>query len=164
MFALNLIDAIGTQDREGDVRDRWRAGSCWLCKHSAANWPEHHAADQQLPGCLLLLPTYVWSYWRSNRTVDLRFMRVAFSLFLASVVYDNLAGFGLVRTLGLEPFGFLIQLTAMGVVTAQKSIASEQKLLAVEREWISLARFSFRSCQRRFRRQKDWKSRFATSL
>jgi sigma-B regulation protein RsbU (phosphoserine phosphatase) len=50
------------------------------------------------------------------------------------VVYDNLSGFGLVKTLGLEPFGFLIQLTAMGVVTAQKSIASEQKLLAVERE------------------------------
>jgi sigma-B regulation protein RsbU (phosphoserine phosphatase) len=64
----------------------------------------------------------------------MRLMRVAFFLFVASVIYDNLSGFQLVRPLGLEPFGFLLMLLAMGLVTAEKTIASEQKLLSVERE------------------------------
>jgi sigma-B regulation protein RsbU (phosphoserine phosphatase) len=80
------------------------------------------------------LPTYVWAYSHSGRSDGMRWMRAAFFIFLAFVVYDNLSGFGWVRKFGLEPFGFLIPLTAMGYVAAQKTIASQQKLLAVERE------------------------------
>jgi phosphoserine phosphatase RsbU/P len=134
MFALNLIDAVGTK-----VAKLMFGIAGALAVVGCASILLRIGLDTmpQINNFLVVfffLPTYVWSYWRSNRTVDLRFMRVAFSLFLASVIYDNLSGFGLVKTLGLEPFGFLIQLTAMGVVTAQKSIASEQKLLAVVRE------------------------------
>jgi len=134
LFALNLIDAIGTRIAKVMFAIAGAlavVGSASILLRIGLN------TMPQINNFLVVfffLPTYVWSYWRSNRTVDLRFMRVAFFLFLASVVYDNLSGFGLVRPLGLEPFGFLVQLIAMGVVTAQKSIASEQKLLAVERE------------------------------
>jgi phosphoserine phosphatase RsbU/P len=134
MFALNLIDAIGTR-----IAKVMFVIAGVLAVVGCASILLRIGLDtmpliNNFLVVFFFLPTYMWSYWRSNVTVDLRFMRVAFSLFLASVVYDNLSGFGLVPTLGLEPFGFLIQLTAMGVVTAQKSIASEQKLLAVERE------------------------------
>jgi phosphoserine phosphatase RsbU/P len=134
MFALNLIDAIGTKVAKVMFVI---AGVLAVVGCLSVFLRIGMDTMSQINNFLVVfffLPTYVWSYWRSSRTVDMRYMRVAFSLFLASVVYDNLSGFGIVKTLGLEPFGFLIQLTAMGVVTAQKSIASEQKLLAVERE------------------------------
>jgi sigma-B regulation protein RsbU (phosphoserine phosphatase) len=90
------------------------------------------------------LPTYLWAYTRSNRASGMRWMQAAFFLFIASVVYDNLSSFGIVRPLGLESFGFIVLLAAMGYVTAQKTIASQQKLLAVERE-LEIARSIQRS-------------------
>ena len=134
MFALNLIDALGTR-----LAKVMFAVASLLAIAGFTSLLLHVGLETmpQINNFLVVfffLPTYVWSYSRSNRTVDMRFMRVAFALFLTSVVYDNLSGFGFVRPLALEPFGFLLLLSAMGLVTAQRTIASEQKLLAVERE------------------------------
>ena len=84
---------------------------------------------------VFFLPTYIWLY--SRRTPDgigLRWMKVSFVIFLASVVADNLSGVGVMRGYNLEQFGFLVLLTAMGWVVAQRAIASQQKLATVEKE------------------------------
>ena len=134
MFALTLIEALGTRLAKVmfGVAGLLAVAGCisLLLRIGLETMPQIN----NFLVVFFFLPTYVWSYTRSSRTVDMRFIRVAFFLFLASVVYDNLSGFQLVRPLGLEPFGFLVLLAAMGVVTAEKSLASEQRLLAVERE------------------------------
>lgn len=134
MFALDLIDARGTR-----IAKLMFAVATILAISGAISVVFGVALDSMphINNFLVVaffLPTYLWAYTRSNRATGMRWMQAAFFLFIASVVYDNLSGFGLVRSIGLEPFGFLVLLVAMGYVTAQKTIASQQKLLAVERE------------------------------
>jgi phosphoserine phosphatase RsbU/P len=134
MFALDLIDAKGTR-----IAKLMFVVASTLAVAGAVSVLFGIATDSMphVNNFLVVaffLPTYIWAYSQSNRAEGMRWMQAAFFLFIASVVYDNLSGFGLVRPFGLEPFGFLILLAAMGYVAAQKTIASQQKLLAVERE------------------------------
>jgi phosphoserine phosphatase RsbU/P len=134
MFALDLIDAKGTRIAKAMFAVATLLAVCgaFCVLLDVARELMPHINNFLVVA--FFLPTYLWAYTRSNRAAGMRWMQVAFFLFIASVVYDNLSSFGIVRPFGLEPFGFIVLLAAMGYVTAQKTIASQQKLLAVERE------------------------------
>jgi len=134
MFALNLIDAMETRIAKVMfvVAGLLAVAGCGSMVLGIGRGIMPNVNNFLV--VVFFLPTYIWSYAHANRAAGMRWMQAAFFLFMASVVYDNLSGFGLVRPFGLEPLGFLVLLAAMGSVSAQKTIASEQKLLAVERE------------------------------
>ena len=83
----------------------------------------------------VMLPGYVWLFSKNSEARGMVALKTAFAIFMAAVLFDNLAGVGVLPTsVRVETAGFIVLLAGMGWTAAQRTISGQQRLVAIERE------------------------------
>jgi serine phosphatase RsbU (regulator of sigma subunit) len=132
------------------VSDRWKKALRWLLAaqiaFGAARWLSDVTRIGErgmkagnnifVLGCCLLLAVYYFISRREKPTShEIKTVLAGMAIFAAFVIEGNLAELRLLpRHQNIEPVGFLIFVCCLGYVAAQRTLAREERLLAINQE------------------------------
>lgn len=92
---------------------------------------------------VLVIVALLWllleAFWRGSGDRDFRLMRRGLMCFVLLALWDNTLGMYTVHPIILEPYGFAVFLSCLGVVAARRTMHRDKELREIQRE-LELAR------------------------